>query len=63
MVDGLSDWERGYDEGFYEGVRNATHLVIRLAMRGDNVQQIIEALAQMRQEALEQHQETRDDDQ
>ncbi len=55
-------WERGYDEGFYEGVRNATHLVIQLAMRGDSNQQIIEALAQMREEALEQHKETKEDD-
>jgi len=58
----MSNWERGYDEGFYEGVRNASHLVIALSMRGDPLQEIIEALVEMRKEALEQHQETRGDD-
>ena len=47
------NWETGYDCGYYEGLRNAIRYI---AMNvGTDVHKIINALAEMRDDAYAQH--------
>ena len=49
----MSDWERGYDVGYYEALRNATSTLITLILNGVSVQDAIKQLAELRENAHE----------
>ena len=53
-------WEEGYDCGYYEGLRNAIRYII-MNIHADK-QDIIEKLAELRDDAYAQHQENIEDD-
>ena len=44
-------WERGYDVGYYEALRNATATIITLSLNGVRTSEIIKQLAQLRENA------------
>jgi hypothetical protein len=46
-------WERGYDVGYYEALRNATATLITLSLNGTPVQDVIKHLAELRENAFE----------
>ena len=47
----MSDWERGYDVGYYEALRNATATVITLHLNGTSMSDIVAQLAELRENA------------
>jgi len=53
-------WERGYDCGYYEGLRNAIRYIA--GNIGTDVHEIIKLLVKWRDEAYELHQESEGDD-
>lgn len=44
-------WERGYDVGYYEALRNATATVITLHLNGTSLSDIVSQLAALRENA------------
>lgn len=55
-------WDESYDQGYYEGIRNAVTELIQLNMQGWTVLDIIKHLAVLRAAALEEWQEHDEDD-
>lgn len=47
----LMSWERGYDVGYYEALRNATATVITLHLNGVSITEIVQQLADLRENA------------
>jgi len=47
------NWERGYDKGYYEGMRNCIATLITLRMNGSDLNEIIKQLATLRDVARE----------
>lgn len=50
--------ELDYDLGYYEGIRNTVSDLIMRVMRGEDIQDIVKALAQLRDDARAQYDET-----
>ena len=46
-------WERGYDVGYYEALRNAVATLITLSLNGVAVQDVVKQLAELRDNAHE----------
>ncbi len=44
-------WEDGYDQGYYEGIRNVVAVLITRTLNGDSLQDIITGLAELRDNA------------
>lgn len=65
-MDGLSvrwsNWERGYDVGYYEGIRNATATLITLLLNGIPAQDAVKKLAELRDAAHENAKMHKEDD-
>jgi len=47
----MSHWERGYDVGYYEALRNAVATIITLSLNGVPLQEAIKQLAELRDNA------------
>lgn len=47
----MMSWEDGYDQGYYEGIRNVVAVLITRVLNGDPVQDIITGLAELRENA------------
>ena len=47
------NWERGYDVGYYEAMRNAVATLITLTLNGVSVQDVVKQLAELRDNAHE----------
>jgi hypothetical protein len=54
-----SQWEIGYDHGYYEGLRNAIRFIA--GNIGTDVHEIIKLLAKWRDESYELHMESEDE--
>jgi len=46
-------WERGYDVGYYEGLRNGINVLITLLLNGASPQDAIKSLVELRNNAHE----------
>lgn len=46
-----ADWERGYDVGYYEALRNGINVLITLLLNGVSPQEAVKQLVELRDNA------------